>query len=285
MEDQSEAPPLPQEVVAPPLPPKPPSPEEVPKPPMPVHMSNQKHERLDFDCGDGGHLVHQVVSDAPLAKRPRLEYGNESDAEPSEQDISKNLAMNIEVANAMLAAIANEIKTEDKSPSSVEDGELLSSDNEPGEAVKHSSADEAALNTHHQAVAVIKTEQYDDPPQSHNHCVSESMDVSDSNKVTSDSGAGDSAGSESAAKISANSETFSGEEATIKREEPMEQERVPDQGGSSSPSNKAVKETESPQRQFCPFDVGSHRKPVSQIPVAPPSDDRKSTCPSFGILF
>ena len=219
-----------------------------------------------------------------LQNGPRLEYGNESDAEPSEQDISKNLAMNIEVANAMLAAIANEIKTEDTSPSSVEDGELLSSDNEPGEAVKNSAA-ETALNTHHQAVPVIKTEQYDDPPQSHNHCVSESMNVSDSNKVTSDSGAGDSAGSESAAKISANSETFPGEESTIKREEPMEQERAPDEGGSSPPSNKAVKETESPQRQFCPFDVGSHRKPVSQIPVAPPSDDRKSTCPSFGILF
>ena len=29
------------------------------------------------------------------------------------------------------------------------------------------------------------------------------------------------------------------------------------------------------QRQFCPFDVGSHRKPVSQIPVAPPGVERK----------
>ena len=273
MEDQSEAPPLPQEEVAPPLPPEPPLPEEVPKPPMPVHMSNQKHERLDFDCGDGDHVVHQICPEAPVAKRPRLEYGHESDAEPSEQDISKNLAMNIEVANAMLAAIANEIKTEDKSPSSVEDGELLSSDNEPGEAVKHSAA-EPGLNTHHQTIPAIKPEQYNHP-QPHNHCVSEPTNVSD-NKITNDSGAGDSVGAESAAKISANSETFPSEDSTVKGEEqPADPERVPDLGGGSA------KEAESAQRQFCPFDVGSHRKPVSQIPVAPPSDDCESTCSIF----
>ena len=124
-------PPLPMEVELPPLPPEPPSPQEVPKPPpMPMHMSNQKHEWLDFDCGDGDQPVHQALTDAgaPAPKRPRLDgsgmavASGESDVEPSEQDLSKNLAMNIEVANAMLAAIANEIKTEEESPASVGGG-------------------------------------------------------------------------------------------------------------------------------------------------------------------
>ena len=154
----------------------------------------------------------------------------------------------------------------------MEDGELLSSDNEPSEAVKHSVA-ESGLNTHHQAVPAIKPEQ-----NGQNHCVSEPMKVSD-NKVTNDSGAGDSVGSERAAKISANTETSPSEDSTVKGEQPANPEGAPDLEGGS------VKEAESAQRQFCPFDVGSHRKPVSQIPVAPPSDDRKSLVHLSALLF
>ena len=237
MAEPREAPPLPIEDEAPPLPPEPPSPEEAPKPPpMPVHMSNQKHEGLDFDCGDGGHL-HPAVSDGPVPKRPRLDC--ESDVDPNEPDFSKNLEMNIEVANAMLAAIANEIKTEDGSPSSVEDGEVVSSDNEP-----HAAALKPDLP--------IKMEVQDPPETLHREEQKQPAAVTD--------GAGAAEGG------------ATGEESSAVGEQGQDQAS---EGPTSSEKPAYEGDPHTNERQFCPYDVGSHRKPVSQIPVAPPSGECK----------
>ena len=312
-------PPLPMEEVPPPLPPEPPLPQEVSKPPMPMHMSNQKHEWLDFDRGDGDQSVRQTFADAgvPAAKRPRLEGSvTECELEPSEQDLSKNLAMNIEVANAMLAAIANEIKIEEDSPRSVEDGEVLS-DNEPGMLTRHDvikleqvtpPLDADAQVVHVPAPTSIKSEPVEQHVQSQKS--NESMklmgvnvNVNVSNlQVTIDSQSNEySAGSENITNAPKATESVnvspvtepstnpitqqgnSGDHNMVQHDDPQQQQDNSDridneemqEAGIIPGSNRDEYGEDPLQRQFCPFDVGSQRKPVSQIPVAPPATERK----------
>lgn len=145
----------PEPTEAPPLPPGPPADSttgtaapsvplpgssESHNPPLPTHVSNPSKEWLDLGSGSGGQSqLLDTNTGQPLVKKPRLalpsddpantSVSSETEPLPSEQDLSKNLAMNIEVANAMLAAIANEING--SSPESIGDADFFSDFGEP----------------------------------------------------------------------------------------------------------------------------------------------------------
>ncbi len=233
--------PLPAMEVEPPQPPLPPEdpPPEAPRPPMPTPVSNQKQGWLDFASGDGGQSSLQDASsgDEPAAKRVRFDSDPDitqlaaGDFSQSEQTFNDNLTKNIQVAEAMLEAIANEINSAENSPSSVEEGEWESSDNEPAAA--------AGITP---AATTVKQE-----------------------VVTQEVVSAPHEGS-TATAVTAGPSDVKAEPGTQSADVEM-----------AEAGNVAQGEHVEGARDFCPFDVGSQRRPASQIPdpEAPPGIDRE----------